>query len=92
LVCISEQRSKSQPLNLVYLLSKHALTPFQRPGQISIEQDIFPHFVATGADLRGFDVGPVPFIDIGTPQSLQEADAFVRTNPCMFAAPPAPLA
>jgi D-glycero-alpha-D-manno-heptose 1-phosphate guanylyltransferase len=51
--------------------------PTKRP--LSFEMDVFPDLIAAGAR-----IGVVPvtasFIDIGTPASLAEADAFVRAH------------
>lgn len=51
--------------------------PSQRP--LSFELDVFPHLIA-----KGMRVGVVrvaaPFIDIGTPSSLAEAEQFIRHN------------
>ena len=58
----------------VYLLSKSEFFRLELGEVFSIEQDVFPLFLAKG--LFGFDIGDAPFIDIGTPQSLQEAENF----------------
>lgn len=58
----------------VYLLSKSVYSQLDLGKTFSIETDVFPKFISH--DLFGFDIGDVPFIDIGTPVSLQEAETF----------------
>ncbi len=48
-------------------------------GISSIEVDIFPRMLREGAKI-GVEVTTAPFIDIGTPESLGEASAFVTTH------------
>lgn len=58
----------------VYLLSKSVFEHLDLGKIFSIETDVFPKFITR--DLFGFDIGEAPFIDIGTPLSLQEAERF----------------
>ena len=58
----------------VYLLSKSVFDKLDLGKIFSIETDIFPKFISRG--LFGFDIGDAPFIDIGTPLSLHEAETF----------------
>ena len=42
-----------------------------------METDVFPALLAGGADLRVVGVR-APFLDIGTPESVRQAEEFVR--------------
>jgi D-glycero-alpha-D-manno-heptose 1-phosphate guanylyltransferase len=47
--------------------------------KFSIEQDFFPMIVNSGYKIKTY-LSNANFIDIGTPQSLNEADVFIKTN------------
>lgn len=64
----------------VYLLRRDGLRGLGNKGACSIEYDVFPALIAQGARLRVVPVNGAPFIDIGTPESLAQADAFVRQH------------
>ena len=57
----------------------------QLPGQwpLSFEQEVFPRLVAQGCALK-VCVVEAPFLDIGTPESLRQAEAFVQQNRAQF--------
>ncbi len=57
----------------VYLLSQRLLASIPKGGAVSIERDVFPAWVGRG--LRGYRVR-APFIDIGTPDSYAQVEAF----------------
>jgi NDP-sugar pyrophosphorylase family protein len=61
----------------VYLLRHTLLTEFPSALPSSFEYDVFPTWVNRSIPLR---VQPVtaPFLDIGTPESLPQADRFIR--------------
>jgi D-glycero-alpha-D-manno-heptose 1-phosphate guanylyltransferase len=46
----------------------------------SLERDIFPSLISGGARISVVNAGSAPFIDIGTPDSLKEAEGFVRRH------------
>jgi len=48
-------------------------------GISSIEVDVFPRFLREGARI-GIEVTKAPFIDIGTPETLSAAEAFVQEH------------
>lgn len=58
----------------VYLLSKSVFEQLGLGKTFSIETDVFSKFISLG--LFGFDIGDAPFIDIGTPASLEDAEMF----------------
>lgn len=53
-------------------------------GISSIEVDVFPRLLREGARI-GVEVAEAPFIDIGTPETLAAAEAFVRDHADSFA-------
>ncbi|MCR9135636.1 MAG: sugar phosphate nucleotidyltransferase [Alphaproteobacteria bacterium] len=64
----------------IYLFRTERLRMLARGRACSIEHDLFPQFIADGANLRVVAVKEAPFIDIGTPESLLEAERFVREH------------
>ena len=64
----------------VYLFRKAVLAGLVREGPCSIEYDLFPKLIEKGAKLFVVEVADAPFIDIGTPETLVEAESFVRTH------------
>jgi len=67
----------------VYLLKANLLerAPSHRP--LSFETELFPFLIQTGARLRVMPC-EADFLDIGTPETLHQAEAFVRTNASWF--------
>ena len=67
----------------VYLLRDSLVHQFPGTLPLSFEQEVFPHLVARGFLLK---VRPVeaPFLDIGTPESLRQAELFVAENRAWF--------
>lgn len=72
----------------IYLFRTEALAGVAQPGQQSLERDLIPAMLKRGARLRIFRLFDVPFIDIGLPETLQQAEAFVRENLSALAAHP----
>lgn len=64
----------------IYLFRRDVLRAYDRKGAASLEQDIFPDLIASGRRLRVVRADNAAFIDIGTPESLAQADAFVTAN------------
>jgi NDP-sugar pyrophosphorylase family protein len=62
----------------VYLIERAAIAAIAEGRKVSLERDIFPGLCGTG--LYGLRQA-VPFIDIGTPQSLRAASAFFAGHP-----------
>ena len=63
----------------VYLFRDSALKKFPAKTPLSFETDVFPALIHGGARLKSF-VTDAPFLDIGTPESLPQAEEFVRRN------------
>jgi NDP-sugar pyrophosphorylase family protein len=64
----------------IYLFHKRLLSAFERPCAMSIETELFPRLLAQGAHLKVIAKDDAPFIDIGTPETVREAEAFVRQH------------
>jgi NDP-sugar pyrophosphorylase family protein len=67
----------------IYLLRDSLVRELTGPPPLSFEQDIFPQLIQSGARLRVCAV-TAPFLDIGTPESLREAESFVARNRAQF--------
>jgi D-glycero-alpha-D-manno-heptose 1-phosphate guanylyltransferase len=64
----------------LYLFRTRLLRAHYRPGPLSIEYELIPQIVEAGACLRVVCPTKPAFIDIGTPESLSEAERFVETH------------
>jgi len=65
----------------VYLFRRALLERFPPHTPLSMELDVFPNLLATGADLRAAVCQqPTPFLDIGTPESLSQAESFLQAH------------
>jgi D-glycero-alpha-D-manno-heptose 1-phosphate guanylyltransferase len=62
----------------VYFFRRAVLDRFPAKQPLSMEVDVFPSLLNAGADLRVVAVD-APFLDIGTPESVVQAESFVRT-------------
>ncbi len=69
----------------VYLLRHSLLAEFPRQTPLSFERDVFPALINRGHRLQVV-VTDAPFMDIGTPESLPQAEAFIRANLAEFSA------
>lgn len=67
----------------VYLFRASAVESFPHRVPLSFEKDVFPELIASGMRLK-VCVTQAPFLDIGTPESLHLADAFVRQHAGFF--------
>jgi NDP-sugar pyrophosphorylase family protein len=63
----------------VYLFRPPVVEKFHRKMPLSFETDVFPMLIHGGARLKTI-VTDVPFLDIGTPESLPQAESFIRKN------------
>lgn len=68
-----------------YLVRTDALASLQASSPCSIEHDLIPGLLDSGAQLQTVLVRDAPFIDIGTPETVVQADAFVRRHIERFA-------
>jgi NDP-sugar pyrophosphorylase family protein len=63
----------------IYCLASELFDGFPLGQPASIERDYFPAWLAAGVSFRVVPV-PGPFLDIGTPESLGQAETFLRRN------------
>ena len=67
----------------IYLLRDSLVRQFPTKRPLSFEQEVFPQLTASGALLKVCAVD-APFLDIGTPDSLRQAESFVNENRARF--------
>lgn len=67
----------------VYLFQSRLLDEFPEKFPLSFENDVFPPWLERGINLRLFEAD-APFLDIGTPESLPQAEHFIRQNTHWF--------
>jgi len=68
----------------VYMLRHEVLANFPEARPLSLERDVFPGFLSHSAGLMAHRV-EAAFLDIGTPETLSQAEAFVAENQANFA-------
>jgi D-glycero-alpha-D-manno-heptose 1-phosphate guanylyltransferase len=61
-----------------YIFRKQLLLQEVTKGRQSIEYDILPLFISKDIHLSVVNAGPAPFIDIGTPETVFQAEQFVN--------------
>ena len=67
----------------VYLLRHSLLEQFPTQIPLSFETDVFPTLLSKGVNLKVHGVD-APFLDIGTPESLPQAEGFIKQNLTKF--------
>lgn len=67
----------------IYLFRDSLVKTFSRQVPLSLEQEVFPALTAAGVSLKVLRMN-APFLDIGTPDTLREADIFIRQNSAQF--------
>ncbi|HXE41677.1 MAG TPA: nucleotidyltransferase family protein, partial [Candidatus Baltobacteraceae bacterium] len=67
----------------IYLFRTSAIESFPDKIPLSFETDVFPALIAEGVRLK-VCVTDAPFLDIGTPESLPQAEDFIRRNAACF--------
>ena len=68
----------------IYLLCHEVLADFPEARPLSLERDIFPGLLGQSGGLMAHRV-EAAFLDIGTPETLPQAEAFVAENQAEFA-------
>jgi D-glycero-alpha-D-manno-heptose 1-phosphate guanylyltransferase len=63
----------------VYFLEPRALASFPAKAPLSVEKDVFPQLLASGFKLL-VHTTESPFLDIGTPESLSQAETFLQAH------------
>jgi D-glycero-alpha-D-manno-heptose 1-phosphate guanylyltransferase len=66
-----------------YLLRDSLIRQFPGTLPLSFEQEVFPRLLAQGARLKVCTVN-APFLDIGTPETLRQAQSFIEQNRAQF--------
>jgi D-glycero-alpha-D-manno-heptose 1-phosphate guanylyltransferase len=80
LVAFREKRPGPAVINAgVYTFACATIAALPRKAPLSFELDVFPSLLARGAAIEVVEV-TAPFLDIGVPASLAEAEGFVRTH------------
>jgi D-glycero-alpha-D-manno-heptose 1-phosphate guanylyltransferase len=80
LLGFAEKRSGQGIINAgLYLLRRALLDRFPAKRPLSMETEVFPSLLSAGARLYAAPVD-APFLDIGTPESLKEAEGFLLRN------------
>ena len=83
-----EKRAGSGWINAgVYLFRDAILARFPPQRPLSFETEVFPSLLDQGVAVKVHKV-QAPFLDIGTPESLVQAEAFVRSNQNWLLSPP----
>jgi D-glycero-alpha-D-manno-heptose 1-phosphate guanylyltransferase len=67
----------------IYLFRDSLVKQFSTKAPLSLEQEVFPALTEAGVCLKVLQMN-TPFLDIGTPDTLREADVFIRQNLMRF--------
>jgi NDP-sugar pyrophosphorylase family protein len=67
----------------VYIFPRSSLKNFPSKKPLSFEHDVFPSFVQKRMKIKVFIVD-APFIDIGTPETIREAELFIKKHRIKF--------
>lgn len=81
LLKFAEKRAGAGIINAgIYLLSRSLLAPFPKGQKLSMEEEMLPGLIAQGARLVCEVAESAPFLDIGTPQSVRQAESFISQH------------
>ena len=84
LIGFNEKKPGAGNINAgVYLFRDSALKKFPTKTPLSFEEDVFPALIRSGARLKTV-LSEAPFLDIGTPESLPQAEGFIQKNRVHF--------
>lgn len=84
LIGFNEKKPGAGDINAgVYLFRAATLQKFPAKAPLSFEVDVFPTLIRSGARLKTV-LSAAPFIDIGTPESLPQAERFIQENRLAF--------
>jgi D-glycero-alpha-D-manno-heptose 1-phosphate guanylyltransferase len=67
----------------IYLFRHSLLKQFPNREPLSMEKEVFPALLDRGLLLK-VQVAEAPFLDIGTPESLAQAESFIQQNRAQF--------
>ncbi len=68
----------------LYLFRRTLLDSFPRGANLSMEYDVIPALLKQGKRIAVHTIADAPFIDIGLPETLSQADAFIERNKRWF--------
>lgn len=81
LLKFAEKRPGAGIINAgLYLLSRSLLEGFPRNRKLSMEEEVMPDLIAQGVNLSCEVAENAPFLDIGTPESVAQAEGFIRRH------------
>jgi D-glycero-alpha-D-manno-heptose 1-phosphate guanylyltransferase len=84
LITFSEKRPGEGTINAgIYLLRSSLLSLFPNELPQNFEQDVFPRLIASGANIQVASID-APFLDIGTEETLKQAEGFILQNKSCF--------
>lgn len=84
LECFAEKRPGQGVISTgVYLFRDSLVEKFPAKIPLSLEAEVFPALTAAGESLKVLRIH-APFLDIGTPDTLREADIFIQQNIAQF--------
>ena len=84
LECFAEKRPGQGVISTgVYLFRDSLVKIFSTQIPLSLESEVFPALTAAGESLKVLRIN-APFLDIGTPDTLREADIFIQQNMAQF--------
>ena len=63
----------------IYFFKNNLLEAFPKEKSFSLEKDVFPRLLNNNFDIRVYTCN-APFIDIGTPKTLAEAQSFISSH------------
>lgn len=66
-----------------YIFPRSSLTDFPSKKPLSFEYDVFPFFLRKRMRIGVFETD-APFIDIGTPETIREAELFIKKHRLKF--------
>ena len=85
LIGFNEKKSGAGNINAgVYLFRDSTLKKIPTKRPLSFEVDVFPALIHGGTRLKTV-LSAAPFLDIGTPESLPQAESFIQKNLAQFA-------
>lgn len=83
-VGFAEKRPGAGVINAgIYLFRASTIDRFPRKTPLSFETEVFPALLAAGLRMK-VCVTDAPFLDIGTPESLPQAEQFIRRHAGFF--------
>ncbi len=80
LISFAEKKSGAGVINAgVYLFRNSLINQFPSQKPLSFEHDVFPQLLKQGCKIK-VHITEAPFLDIGTPESLAQANTFIKEN------------